>query len=37
VKIDESGWKTIESADWPARFVRAKGMLALPEPKKGAT
>jgi hypothetical protein len=35
VKIAESGWEAIKSEDSPVRFVRAKGMLALPEPKKG--
>jgi hypothetical protein len=35
VKITESDWKVITSEDSPVRFVRAKGMLPLPEPKQG--
>ncbi|HEX5084217.1 MAG TPA: bifunctional DNA primase/polymerase, partial [Blastocatellia bacterium] len=35
VKIAKSGWGVIKSEDSPVRFVRAKGMLALPEPKHG--
>src|SRR5262245_24496348 len=37
VKIDQDGWKVIESADSPVRFVRAKGMLPLPEPRRGGS
>lgn len=37
VKADESGWRVIESADSPVRFVRAKGMLALPDPARGGS
>src|SRR5262249_2167544 len=37
VKIDQNGWEMIESADSPVRFVRAKGMLPLPEPARGGS
>jgi hypothetical protein len=35
VKITADDWEVVKSEGSPVRFVRAKGMLALPEPKKG--
>jgi hypothetical protein len=37
VKITEGGWDVVTSEKSLVRFVRAKGMLALPEPKKGGS
>lgn len=37
VKITENGWEIIASIDSPTRFVRAKGMLPLPEPARGGS
>src|SRR5262249_42981729 len=37
VEITQNGWRVIESADSPVRFVRAKGMLPLPEPARGGS
>ena len=37
VKIAEKGWEVIASAKSPVRFVRAKGMLPLPEPQAGGS
>jgi hypothetical protein len=34
VEIDEAGWRVVGSDDSPVRFVRPKGMTALPEPSK---
>jgi hypothetical protein len=34
VEITESGWRVLESKESKVRFVRAKGMLALPEPER---
>jgi hypothetical protein len=36
VEISVDGWRVISSADVPVRFVRAKGMLPLPEPVEGS-
>jgi len=33
VEISVDGWRVLSSADVPVRFVRARGMLALPEPR----
>jgi hypothetical protein len=35
VAISVDGWRVVPSSDVPVRFVRAKGMLPLPEPVKG--
>ena len=35
VEILVDGWRVISSTDAPVRFVRAKGMLPLPEPVAG--
>lgn len=35
VRITAEGWSVIESADAPVRFRRPRGMLPLPEPKRG--
>jgi hypothetical protein len=35
VQIGSDGWAVLDAADCPARFVRRRGMLALPEPMRG--
>jgi hypothetical protein len=35
VEISVDGWRVISSTEAPVRFVRAKGMLPLPEPVSG--
>ena len=35
VEISPDGWRVISSKDAPVRFVRAKGMMPLPEPTAG--
>jgi len=37
VEITESNWRLVGSAESPVRFVRAKGMLPLPEPARGGS
>jgi hypothetical protein len=37
VEISVDGWRVISSSDVPVRFVRAKGMLPLPEPVEGSS
>lgn len=37
VRITKSGWAVIAGRDCPVRFVRKKGMLAMPEPKSGGS
>src|SRR5215208_2504957 len=32
-EISVDGWRVLSSADVPVRFVRARGMLSLPEPR----
>lgn len=35
VRIDETGWSVIASDESPVRFIRPRGVLALPEPDHG--
>ena len=35
VEISTDGWRVLASEDTPVRFVRGRGMLALPEPVEG--
>lgn len=35
VEIDRTGWRIVDAA--PVKFLRARGMLALPEPEAGET
>jgi hypothetical protein len=35
VRITSAGWEVVDGAQCPIRFVRRRGMLALPEPVKG--
>lgn len=35
VEITRAGWRIIDSQDPPIRFRRTRGMLALPEPRRG--
>jgi hypothetical protein len=37
VEIDADGWRVIEAADCPVRFVRRRGSLALPTPTRGGS
>lgn len=37
VKVTASGWSTITSSESPVRFIRKRGMLALPEPQRGVS
>jgi energy-coupling factor transporter ATP-binding protein EcfA2 len=36
-EITATGWRVIGSAESPVRFVRAKGMLAIPAPVRGGS
>jgi len=35
VRITREGWSVVEAKELPVKFRRARGMLALPEPKRG--
>jgi hypothetical protein len=35
VRITADGWEVVEARELPVKFRRARGMLALPEPKRG--
>lgn len=37
IEISAEGWKAIEAADAPVRFIRRQAMLPLPEPVLGGT
>ena len=37
VEISSSGWRVLESHEVPVRFIRTRGMLALPKPLSGGS
>jgi hypothetical protein len=37
VEVRASGWRVIPSSEVPVRFRRSRGMLALPEPRRGGS
>jgi hypothetical protein len=37
VEIDATGWRVVESASCPARFVRSPGIRPLPRPERGGS
>lgn len=36
LEVTASGWRTIQSAEVPVRFIRSSGMLPLPTPQPGS-
>lgn len=37
IAVDADGWRVIDSNDVPVRFIRKRGMLALPTPVQGGS
>ncbi|MBK7406134.1 MAG: hypothetical protein IPJ41_16395 [Phycisphaerales bacterium] len=37
VRVGSQGWRVVQAAEVPVKFIRRKGMLALPEPTRGGS